>query len=79
MRDRRSRGGDGWILAVEFGEIPRAYSVLAYGQSPDSTSSWYSNQAELFATNRLKPVRWTEEDIRKATVMEYHPGERVRQ
>jgi acyl-homoserine lactone acylase PvdQ len=24
-------GGDGWVLAVEFGDEPRAYSVLAYG------------------------------------------------
>ena len=27
-------GSDGWILAVEFGDEPRGYSVLAYGESP---------------------------------------------
>jgi hypothetical protein len=31
-------GGDGWVLAVEFGPVPRAYSVLAYGQSNDPAS-----------------------------------------
>ena len=31
---RRVIGGDGWVLGVEFGDMPRAYSVLAYGQSP---------------------------------------------
>lgn len=29
-----ANGGDGWVLAVEFGEQLRAYSVLAYGESP---------------------------------------------
>ena len=29
-----ANGSDGWILAVEFGDEPRAYSVLAYGESP---------------------------------------------
>jgi acyl-homoserine-lactone acylase len=28
--------GDGWVLAVEFGDEPRAYSVLAYGQSAEA-------------------------------------------
>ena len=31
---RQATGGDGWILAVEFGDQPRALSVLAYGESP---------------------------------------------
>ena len=30
---RLAVGGDGWVLAVEFTSPPRAYSVLAYGQS----------------------------------------------
>jgi acyl-homoserine-lactone acylase len=31
-------GGDGWVIAVEFGDEPRAYSVLGYGQSPGPAS-----------------------------------------
>jgi hypothetical protein len=38
-------GGDGWVLAVEFGNEPRAYSVLAYGQSPDPQSPYHADQA----------------------------------
>lgn len=68
-------GGDGWVIAVEFAETPRAYSVLAYGQSPDPTSPWHDDQAALFAANRMKPVRFTEEDIAADLVMRYHPGE----
>ena len=36
--------GDGWVIAVEFTDTPRAYSVLAYGQSPDPESPWHSDQ-----------------------------------
>jgi acyl-homoserine-lactone acylase len=71
---RVATGGDGWILAVEFGDVPRAYSVLAYGQSPDPASPWHANQAALFASNQLKQVAWTEADIAAATVQRYHPG-----
>jgi acyl-homoserine-lactone acylase len=72
---RVATGGDGWIIAVEFGSVPRAYSVLAYGQSPDTASAWHANQAALFANNQLKPVAWTEADIAAATVQRYHPGD----
>ncbi|MEX2570478.1 MAG: penicillin acylase family protein [Gemmatimonadota bacterium] len=68
-------GGDGWVLAVEFGERPRAYTVLAYGQSPDSGSPYHANQAALFASNGMKPVHWTEEEIQAAVVESYRPGE----
>jgi acyl-homoserine-lactone acylase len=67
-------GGDGWVIAVEFGETPRAYSVLAYGQSPDPASPWHATQAAMFAENRMKPVHWSEEDIARATVLRYRPG-----
>jgi acyl-homoserine-lactone acylase len=73
-RKRVATGGDGWIIAVEFGAVPRAYSILAYGQSPDTTSAWHANQAALFANNQLKPVAWTEADIAAATIQRYHPG-----
>ncbi len=70
-----ANGGDGWVLAVEFGrDVPRAYSVLAYGQSPDSTSAYFSDQAEMFARGELKPVRFTQADVLKYSVVEYVPG-----
>jgi acyl-homoserine-lactone acylase len=69
-------GGDGWVIAVEFGNEPRAYSVLAYGQSPDPQSPYHADQAALFATNRMKPVLWSEQDIRNGTLIRYRPGER---
>lgn len=69
-----ANGSDGWILAVEFGDEPRAYSILAYGESPDPTSPWYANQAEMFARGQLKPVIWRLDDIMHSAVRTYRPG-----
>jgi acyl-homoserine-lactone acylase len=70
-----ANGGDGWVLAVEFGDTPRAYSALAYGSSSRPESPWYSTQAELFAKGELKPVAYTAADVEKAAVVRYRPGE----
>jgi acyl-homoserine-lactone acylase len=72
---RVANGGDGWILAVEFGDQPRAFSVLAYGQSPDPLSPFHANQAAMFAAGQLKPVLWSEDDIVRATIRRYRPGD----
>ena len=68
-------GSDGWILAVEFGDEPRAYSILAYGESPKEDSPYHADQAEMFAKGQLKPVAWTEKDIEAQTIKRYRPGE----
>ena len=33
---RAANRGDSWVLLVEFGDVPRAYTVLAYGQTARS-------------------------------------------
>jgi acyl-homoserine-lactone acylase len=67
-------GGDGWVLAVEFGDQPRAYSVLGYGQSIREESPYFSDQAEMFARNEMKRVALTEEEIRAQAIRRYRPG-----
>lgn len=66
--------GDGWVLAVEFGDVPRAYSVLAYGESNQPDSPWFDDQAAMFAHGRLKKVAFTREDIERAAIRRYRPG-----
>jgi acyl-homoserine-lactone acylase len=67
--------GDGWVFAVEFSNPPRAYSILAYGQSAKEESPHHTDQAELFANNKMKKVAFTEKEIRKSMIREYRPGE----
>ena len=68
-------GGDGWILAVEFGDVPRAFSVLAYGESSRPDSPWFADQAAMFARGELKPVAFTGRDIDAQSVVRYRPGQ----
>jgi acyl-homoserine-lactone acylase len=71
-----ANGGDGWVLAVEFSDVPRAYSVLAYGESNRQNSPWFADQAELFAKGELKKVAFTEADVNAQSVVRYRPGEK---
>src|SRR5262249_26567086 len=71
-----TRGGDGWILAVEFGDVPRALSVLAYGESNRRDSPWFADQAEMFAKGELKKVAFTSADVEAQAVVRYRPGEK---
>lgn len=70
--------GDGWVFAVEFGPVPRAYTILAYGQSADEDSPHFDDQAALFARGGMKPIAWTDEDIRRTAVRRYTPGREAR-
>lgn len=71
---RFARGGDGWVLAVEFAPIPRAYSVLAYGQSSRPTSPYFDDQAAMFARGEMKRVNYRRADVEKETIRRYRPG-----
>jgi acyl-homoserine-lactone acylase len=71
---REVRGGDGWVSAVEFGEVPRAYTILAYGQSNKEDSPHFNDQLVLFANNEMTPVFFTDEDVLNNTIREYRPG-----
>lgn len=68
--------GDGWVFAVEFGDVPRAYSVLAYGQSRLPESPYHADQAEMFAKGEMKKVAFTVKDIEAGAIVRFRPGER---
>jgi acyl-homoserine-lactone acylase len=68
------QGGDGWILAVEFGDVPKAYSILAYGESNRPGSPYFADQAERFAAGELKPVAFTREDVERGALRRYRAG-----
>ena len=67
--------GDGWVFAVEFGKTIKAYSILAYGQSNNPENAHFSDQAALFADNKMKKVAFSEKDIKKTLKKQYKPGE----
>ena len=71
---RRVRGGDGWVLAVEFDSLPRAYSVLSYGQSDHPDSPFFGDQAERFAAGDFKAVRFSRPDVERGAIRRYRAG-----
>ena len=71
---RRVVGGDGWVLAVEFTSPPRAYSVMAYGQSSREASPYHADQAAMFARGEMKAVAYTRADVERAADRRYRPG-----
>jgi len=70
--------GDGWVVAVEFGDRPRAYSVLLYGNSNRPASERYYDQARMFSENAMKPVAFELDDIEAGAVERYRPGASLR-
>ena len=73
---REAFGGDGWVLAVEFGDQPRAYSVLAYGESDIAGNPHDTDQAEMFAKGEMKRVVFLPKDVEAGVIQRYHPGEK---
>ena len=71
---RVMNSGDGFILAVEFADEPRAYSVLAYGQSGRVDSDHYDDQISLFSKHQMKPVAFSEAAIKQSLLRSYHPA-----
>ncbi len=67
--------GDSYVLAVEFADMPIAYSVMAYSQSSEPHSSHFADQSALFATHKMKRTWFTEEDIEKNLERVYQPGQ----
>lgn len=65
--------GDGWVSAVEFGDVPRAYTVLAYGQSNQEGHPHFDDQAALFARGQMKEVAFTRQDVERGAVRRYRP------
>ena len=65
--------GDGWVIVVEFTKPISAYSVLAYGQTTNSSSKHSSDQIGLFANHEYKRVWFTEAEIKANLEAEYRP------
>ncbi len=66
--------GHAFTCVVEFGEHPRARSIVPFGQSDDPTSKHYFDQAPFYATGQMKPVQRDRDELLKTAERAYHPG-----
>jgi acyl-homoserine lactone acylase PvdQ len=67
--------GNTYVSVIEFGREPQARSLLVFGESADSTSPHYLDQARLYAAGEMKPSWFTLPEIKKHSERSYHPGE----
>jgi acyl-homoserine-lactone acylase len=70
-------GGDSFVAAVDFGRPLRAFALIAYGNSTRQGSPHRGDQAGLFASEQLRPVWYTPEEVAAHAVERtegLHPG-----
>lgn len=65
--------GDAWVLAVEFTQPLRAMSVVSYGQTTNPDSKHCCDQIQYFADHKVRPVWFTEAEIKAHLEREYKP------
>jgi len=66
--------GNSFVAVVEFGDSVRAIAVMAGGASGDPRSRHFLDQAERYATGRLREVYFHPEQLRGHSERTYRPG-----
>ena len=63
------------MAVVEFGDTLRAMAVTAGGESGHPGTRHFDDQAERYASGRLRPVYFHRAELARHTEREYHPGQ----
>lgn len=66
--------GNSFVAVVEFGDKVRAKSMLAGGQSGDTESPHFDDQAQRYADRLFKDVAYYREDVEARATSRYQPG-----
>jgi acyl-homoserine lactone acylase PvdQ len=66
--------GNSFVAVVEFGEKVRAKAVTAGGESGNSSSPHFNDQAKRYSTGDLRDVYFYRSDLKNHIEREYHPG-----
>jgi acyl-homoserine-lactone acylase len=66
--------GNSFVAVVEFGKTVRAKAVTAGGESGDTKSKHFNDQAERYATGNLREVYFYPAQLEGKTSRKYHPG-----
>jgi acyl-homoserine lactone acylase PvdQ len=65
--------GNSFVAVVEFGDSVRAQAVTAGGESGDPASPHFNDEAERYASGRLRDVYFYRSQLAGHTEREYHP------
>ncbi len=67
--------GGSFIGVYEFGDQVSAATILQFGQSSNSNSPHFMDQAELYSKRQFKPAWFEWSDVLAHAKRSYHPGE----
>ena len=67
-------GGNSFVAVVEFGDSVRARAITAGGESGDSASKHFRDQAVRYSTGDLREVYFYPSQLVGHTERSYHPG-----
>jgi acyl-homoserine-lactone acylase len=70
----KATGGDSWVMAVEFSDPIKSFSIAAYGASDDPKSPHFADQTELFAKDKMKPIWFGDKEIKENLERKYTPA-----
>jgi acyl-homoserine-lactone acylase len=66
--------GNSFVAVVEFGETVKAKAVTAGGESGNTASKHFSDEAKRYSTGELRDVYFYRSQLKGHTEREYHPG-----
>ncbi|MEM9866809.1 MAG: penicillin acylase family protein, partial [Bacteroidota bacterium] len=66
--------GNSFVAVVEFGDKVKAKTILAGGQSGDSSSPHFDDQIDRYAHQNWKDAAYYKEDVLKRAQKTYTPG-----
>ena len=67
--------GNSFVAVVEFGKTIRAKAVTAGGESGNPASPHFNDQAQRYATGKLRDVYFYPSQLKGRTERVYHPGD----
>lgn len=67
--------GNSFVAVVEFGEKVKAVAVSVGGESSDTKSKHFKDQALRYSTGDLREVYFYKSQLQGHTEREYHPGQ----
>lgn len=75
MNKRYGVSGNSFIACVEFGPKVKAKSIITGGQSFNTESRHYTDQARGYINGQFKEVLFYKKDVLKHIEKQYHPGD----
>ncbi len=66
--------GNSFVAVVEFGETVKAKAVTAGGESGNTASKHFNDEAKRYSTGELRDVYFYKSQLKGHTEREYHPG-----